>query len=634
MGSIAYYFKKIRDSNSKKFVIFLLGIIVFFVVYRSQEIWIAKNCTLADLSPSCVYKSERLYVLPVFSFILFYILLWLDRVIFYFKKIATNLDSLSTKRSYILNASITCLFAVFIFYIRFSFVPLNPFNINWIIGLGSDLSVHYMGWFVFQQAPWEFPLGIIKNFNFPIGTSVGYTDSIPLLAVIFKIFTHNSTQEIQYSGLWLFSCYVLQAYFSSLIVKNWNCKFIYKIISSVLICMTPVFLNRYGHLAIDAHWVILASFYLYFENNIKVKNKLIWHSLILLFTAWVHPYLTLIMLVLHFSILGKLYLIDSYKIKAIVYNLIFICTFILISWYLIGYFYISSSTGSSIGFYSANLNSFFNPFKNNSQFINELSYWGGQYEGFAYLGLGLIILLFVNTFENSDDKSNIFNKKNISLLIGILLLTLYAISNDVRLASVTILKLPLPDALMNLLGIFQSSGRFIWPFYYLLIIFMLYKLVNRNRNLNKKLIFVLVVLIIQFIDIYPMYKSLNLQNGQNYNNKLDIEKWKSLMSTGKDKILFYPPYQTHLYVFNDALDFWHFAAKNNYSLNIGYYARYNFKLQDEYKEQLKYQIEKGELNKTAIYVSKPADAGVFKYVIQNKIVTCEDVNKLVVCRKN
>ena len=633
MSKFLKILKRCRNSKIKKLSIFILSIIIFILVYKSQELWIFKNCSTIDPSPSCKYSWQRLYLLPFFIFFFFYMLIYIDKILIYIKNLDTFLDSLSAKKMFVLNAILVCFISCIFFNIKFSFAIINPKNINWLIIDGGDLSQHYMGWFVFLNSPWEFPLGIIKKLNYPIGTSVGYADPIPLLAFIFKFFIHKINEGFQYSGLWLFSCYFLQAYFSSLIVKNWDCKFIFKFISSILIAITPVFLNRYGHLALDSHWVILASFCIYQSHNLMPNYKLYLHSLLLFFTAWIHPYITLMIFVLHCAVLGKLFLENKYKLNTLIFNFIINSVAIILSWYMIGYFYIGGRNGTQIGYFSANLNAFFNPLVNNSQFLLPLSNWGGQYEGFAYLGAGLILLFIFVIFENWDKKSHIFIKKNFPLLAAIFVLILYALSNDIRFGAVTILKYPIPNSIMDVLGIFQSSGRFIWPLYYFVIISILYLWIKRERNNYKKSIFLIIILIVQFTDIYPMYKSLNYIYGEKFVGNIDVTKWTNIMGTTKDKILFYPAYKPSVYSTNDYINFWYLSAKYNYSVNIGYFSRHDHQLEKENEDIILSQIKTGNLLYDSIYVTKKEDANLFEYALNQKLIKCDGIDNYFVCQK-
>ena len=72
------------------------------------------------------------------------------------------------------------------FLLLFDFSLLNPLNIEWLMGDQGDITQSFLGWHFFRNSEWTFPLGKILQYNFPQGTSIGFTDSIPFLALLFK----------------------------------------------------------------------------------------------------------------------------------------------------------------------------------------------------------------------------------------------------------------------------------------------------------------------------------------------------------------------------------------------------------------------------------------------------------------
>ncbi|HTA75907.1 MAG TPA: DUF6311 domain-containing protein, partial [bacterium] len=68
----------------------------------------------------------------------------------------------------------------------FGFKILNPTYADWLFT--GDSAQHYLGWEFFRNESWKNPLGLISSYGIPDGSSVVYTDSIPLLAIFFKIF--------------------------------------------------------------------------------------------------------------------------------------------------------------------------------------------------------------------------------------------------------------------------------------------------------------------------------------------------------------------------------------------------------------------------------------------------------------
>ena len=64
------------------------------------------------------------------------------------------------------------------------FRVLDPTNIAWL-GQGDPV-IHYLGWAFFRDTPWLFPLGSNPHYGLEIANSIVYSDSIPLLAFLFK----------------------------------------------------------------------------------------------------------------------------------------------------------------------------------------------------------------------------------------------------------------------------------------------------------------------------------------------------------------------------------------------------------------------------------------------------------------
>ena len=70
------------------------------------------------------------------------------------------------------------------FQIGLGLEKINPANISWLFEARMDWSTHYLGWAFFRDADWTFPLGSIPQYYYPMGTNIGFTDSIPLMAII------------------------------------------------------------------------------------------------------------------------------------------------------------------------------------------------------------------------------------------------------------------------------------------------------------------------------------------------------------------------------------------------------------------------------------------------------------------
>ena len=105
----------------------------------------------------------------------------------------------------------------------------------------------------------------------------------------------------------------------------------------------------------------------------------------------------------------------------------------------------------------------------------------------------------------------IFSKYILICLICFIL----SISNNVYLAGNLIFEYPLSKPIYGLLSIIRSSGRFIWPVYYLILIFGIISIFKLFNNKQKSLIVISFILIVQIIDISPALK--NYANSKVFN---------------------------------------------------------------------------------------------------------------------
>ena len=73
-----------------------------------------------------------------------------------------------------------------------------------------DWATHYFGWTYFRFEPWHWPPAAVHGYNAPIGTAIGLTDSLPLMAYLLKPFSRWLPAEFQYLGAWERLCFTLQ----------------------------------------------------------------------------------------------------------------------------------------------------------------------------------------------------------------------------------------------------------------------------------------------------------------------------------------------------------------------------------------------------------------------------------------
>lgn len=377
-------------------------------------------------------------------------------------------------------------------------------NTNWLAA--HDVSTDIISWKFYKDDLWRFPLGSNPNYGMDIGSGIAFSGSIPLMAIIFKIFNPILPDNFHYFGLWIFICFFLSGYISYLIIYNKTNDMSFSFLASLFFILSPILINRLGfHLSLCAHWLILTGFYFEIKN---LNNKKIYWAILISISSLVHFYFTVMLLVIFFS-----FLMSNLKIKDIKNSLIVIIP-LIITMYLVGYFDVPFSDALALGYgnYSLDLASFF---ISNSNIVNGNINWSlliknqnqiGA-EGFGYLGLGGILLftylifIFVKNF-----KKIIKNRNSLSILILITIFFLIAVSNKVYFFNNLIYQIEIPKILYGLLSVVRASGRMIWPVYYLIFIISILK-IYQNFSKKNSLIILLFIFIIQVIDINPGIKS-------------------------------------------------------------------------------------------------------------------------------
>ena len=174
---------------------------------------------------------------------------------------------------------------------------INPLNNSWLYN--GDLSIYQLGWKFFKNDIWRFPLGVNPDYGIYMGGSVIFSDSIPLLAFIFKIFKGILPETFQYFSFWILICIYLQIYTSHKIVLYYTNNFFYSLISSLFFLISTIFIHRSGiHLSLMGHWIILLYFLINLPDQTKFKeNK---KRVLILFSCLIHFYFTMILIFIYF----------------------------------------------------------------------------------------------------------------------------------------------------------------------------------------------------------------------------------------------------------------------------------------------------------------------------------------------
>ena len=186
------------------------------------------------------------------------------------------------------------LFVVFLgilaMHLRLRLSLVDPTNFEWL--WNGDWANAASGFLFFVEDAWRWPVGKMENLLAPLGTSIGFTDSIPLAAFFFKAIRELLPFPFHYLGLWFLLCFILQALFSFLIFEELKLKTWIAFGGAFLVALAPPLLYRIGHISLCSHFFILWQILMYFKFRHQNHPKfLLGAGAGVLLATGIHPYI-------------------------------------------------------------------------------------------------------------------------------------------------------------------------------------------------------------------------------------------------------------------------------------------------------------------------------------------------------
>jgi hypothetical protein len=433
--------------------------------------------------------------------------------------------------------------AVALFSAFFHWQILDISNVAWLVR-GTDNGENALGlhaW-LYDPAP-----GFLRTtlLNAPDGTGLLFTDSNPLLSALVFPFRGLLPADAQVIGLWLLLCMFLQLFFAWKLLRRHAPNEVALWCGVLLLAALPSLFNRYVHVNLMAHWLILWALWR-FTDPVRAGENKDWAILIAL-AAFVHSYL----LVMVGAIWASAMLERLWKDPKAAPRLFAECLAILlmvgaIAWSL-GVFEPHWPAGN-YGAFAMPLDALWNPGVDTySTFLPAIEQRPGRgFEGFQYLGLGLLILLPLAAIlarrlprPAPDAPDSLARLK--WLVPALVALTVLAISTYPDFAGQRLPRYELPWNLAVTLDAVRASGRLFWPVAYVLVfagVRILYRLEPRRAGLV-----LVAITAIQTADLVPMAASVRAQSADARGAPLYVRttspEWDRLIAQAKD-IAFIP----------------------------------------------------------------------------------------------
>ncbi|WP_322846238.1 DUF6311 domain-containing protein [Pseudomonas sp. B33.4] len=475
---------------------------------------------------------------------------------------------------------------------------LDPQNIAWLEQ--GDPATHYLGWEYFRHSPWTFPLGLNPFYGLELGNSIIFSDSNPLLALLFKPFNGWLPATFQYFGLWLLACFVLQAWFAWKLLGLMTGNPLIRLLGTgLLVVSPPMFLRMGGHLSLSGHFLILAALYLALLPNLS-RRRLAWGALLAV-TAMVHAYLlAMVALIWVADLLGKTFSQQLTRRQGLLEGVSLFAVVSVCCWQA-GYFAIADGGQSGgFGLYRMNLLSPLDP-AGWSFILPNLPKASGDYEGFNYPGLGVLLLVPLALIAWVRNRQPVKEELRVRpwLLLALIGLALFALSNQIGAGAHTF-SYPLPKIALKLANVFRASGRMFWPVLYALILMVMFLLV---RGYQPRIVVALLALAltIQIVDTRNGWMGLRnskmITPSAEWATPMRDPFWASAAARYSKVRSLMPQNQSERWqVIAD------FAATHGLKTDAVYLGRMSAKALDQARQKTQRMLESGQYDADSLYI--------------------------------
>ena len=399
----------------------------------------------------------------------------------------------------------------------------------------EDSRAYLMAYRYFLHEPWHWPLLTSHTINLPATKAFALSDGVPIWALANKLVATvlppwRAFSARAYLGLFHALSHVLQPCLGVAILRLFGRRSRGEaIVTAVFLLALPAWIFRYQHAALSAQFLILWPLYLYLRTPPgappPVRLQIGWLCELAV-VAMTNPY----HVVMSFGLFAAA-LVRSRRWRALAWLPAALAAIALAAG-LAGYF--ARATATPMGgfeIYTTNVTSMFVPAR--SALLGDARTWFGdlapinnQYEGTAYLGLGLVIL-FALFLPRARSLRGVI-KRHPGLFAIALGAWCFALSTRVYFNSHLVLSYELPARLHFLEVWFRAPGRFVYVPMYVLIVFLLQWAFRRFTSGWQR--FVLPALaIVQLVDASAQWRFQHDYTQGPYPHVLPMQPWRALV---------------------------------------------------------------------------------------------------------
>ena len=378
------------------------------------------------------------------------------------------------------------LLGALIFLLLYGVRVLDPTSVDWILNNPSpDPAQHYLGWELFRRSPVHLPyIGANYNAVYPFRTSVLFTDSLPLAALLFKLLGGILPTRFQYFGWWGLFCYMMQGGLAQAVIariagvqptfgRGDKSKTAIAIIMSpgqtaklwgsvlgagVLVLFPALTMRTFAHEALAGTWLVLLALYLWLRSDELMSATrracLLWGLMGLLCVGIHLYYLPMVGLVLVGYAVRRA--LQKRGPAAVLLPIAAFCAAALVELFLLGAFAVNFA-GYSNGYLSG------------ADYLGLFVPWlAPSWEQNVYMGLGAVLAVVLAIFSvvcNARKAEKFFTAHHDWVVAGVVVLVLDLLAaggNAITVGGKTLFTVPIPQFLMDFWAMFSSCARLAW----------------------------------------------------------------------------------------------------------------------------------------------------------------------------
>lgn len=485
-----------------------------------------------------------------------------------------------------------------------------PPNIEWL--MRGDFSLHFFGWHLYRSGPWTLPLGAAPHLIWPVGSSVGLTDAVPLAAMLLKPVARWLPAEFQYIGPWLVTCAALQGWFGARLMQLATPRRVVQLAGAGLFVASPPFFFRYGHAALAAHWVLVAALWLTLRpgaERASWRGAAGWTALALV-TATINPYLVLMVVAVMLAAFARQALTAPSSAPAVALHAGAGLAAAWVGLWQSGSLSVAGEAGltmAGFGLFSANLLTFVMPTEAATAFAPGPFRYANpeQYEGYAYLGAGVLTLaaslpVLARIPGAPGPVRRVWPagwRSGLPLALALGGLAVMALGPSISAGGRTLVSYD-PGIWGPLLA-FRTNGRMIWPLYYAVIAAVAFAAARLPGRVAPLALSAALVLQIADLSGTPAWMRAPAEYG--FRDPLVSPLW-TIAPGHYDRLVLVPSNLCDRNGAPDLRPFLLLAGRTGLAINAGATARYDTRRAAAYCEALDREVRAGFRDDRALYV--------------------------------